>query len=89
MSPPKMMIVSCMQGHMDSIFKANVGEQCSHAVRLTESLFVSETTAVLQREKRKRRKVKSTNVIGRLSFHDGEVYKSDMYLLCCSIHLRV
>lgn len=45
----------------------------SHNVRLTESLFVSGRTAVLQREKRKRRKVKSTNVIGRLSFHDGEV----------------
>lgn len=58
-----------------------------HQRRKRKSL--AETTAVLQREKRKRRKVKSTNVIGRLSFHDGEVYKSDMYLLCCSIHLWV
>lgn len=71
-------------GQMNRQMKVN-----SHNVHLTESLFVSGTTAVLQKEKRKRRKVKSTNVIGRLSFHDGEVYKSDMYLLCCSIHLRV
>lgn len=58
---------------VDSIFKrimANEGEQSRC---LTESLYVLETTVILQREKRKRRKVKSTNVIGRLSFHGGEV----------------